>query len=185
MDGAHYTVHFGLLQEDIRLTPTSYIVLGLLDALGECTPYQLKQAVADSVGNFWSLQHAQLYSEPTRLAEAGYLKEEREEIGRRRKRYRMTPRGRAALSEWLDTPVHDVIELRDPGLLKLFFGADPATLATSQLEAHRRRLAEYEALTELEMTPGMRLALDSGIGHEREYVRFWTRLAKDRGSAKG
>jgi DNA-binding PadR family transcriptional regulator len=164
--------------EDIRLTPTSYIVLGLLDAMGEGTPYQLKQAVAGSVGNFWSLQHAQLYSEPARLAGAGYLVEEREETGRRRKRYRLTERGRAALREWVGAPVHEVLELRDSGLLKLFFGADPVALAPSQLEAHRRKLADYEALAKLEMPDGMRLALESGIGHEREYVRFWSRLAK-------
>ena len=52
----------------IRLTPVSYIVLGLIDAAGEATPYQLKTAAAASVGNLWSVQHAQLYSEPERLA---------------------------------------------------------------------------------------------------------------------
>jgi DNA-binding PadR family transcriptional regulator len=166
------------LQVPIRLTPTSYIVLGFLDAIGEATPYDLKQAVRLSVGNFWSLQHAQLYSEPERLTEAGYLTEDREKGGRRRKRYRITPKGRAALREWLDAPVNDVAELRDPGLLKLFFGADPAALAESQLEAHRRKLEEYEALRDEEMTDGMRLALESGIGHEREFVRYWERLAK-------
>jgi len=34
----------------IRLTPTSYIVLGLIDACGEATPYELKQMVAAGVG---------------------------------------------------------------------------------------------------------------------------------------
>jgi hypothetical protein len=33
------------------------------------------------------------------------------------------------------------------------------------------------------MPAGMRLALESGIGHEREYVRFWKRVL-ERG-AKG
>ena len=162
----------------VRLTPTSYIVLGLLEAMGEGTSYQLKGAVAGAGGNFGTVQHAQLYSEPARLAGAGYLTEEAEETGRRRRLYRVTPLGRAALREWLDAPEHEVVELRDPGLLKLFFGADPARLADSQLEAHRRHLAEYERLAELEMPAGMRLALESGLGHEREYVRFWTRLAK-------
>src|SRR4051794_31960428 len=69
----------------IRLTPTSYVVLGLVRELGEATPYALKQAAALSVGNFWSLQHAQLYSEPERLAKAGLLDEELETTGPRRK----------------------------------------------------------------------------------------------------
>jgi PadR family transcriptional regulator, regulatory protein AphA len=166
-------------ESDIRLTPTSYIVLGLLDAAGEATPYELKQAVAASVGNFWSLQHAQLYTEPERLARAGYLSERREESGRRRKRYRLTAAGRAALREWLATPVPGVTELRDVGLLQLFFGADPQALAAARLPSHRAKLAEYEALAELDMAPGWRRALESGIGHEREWVRFWSRLARD------
>ena len=30
-----------------------------------------------------------------------------------------------------------------------------------------------------EMTSGMRLALESGIGHQREYVRFWSRVLEE------
>lgn len=167
-------------EHDIRLTPTSYIVLGFIGAMREATPYELKQAVAASVGNFWTLQHAQLYSEPERLAGAGYLTERREETGRRRKRYRLTARGRRALETWLKAPVQEVTQLRDLGLLKLFFGADPGGLAEGQLEAHRRKLAEYEGLAETEMPPGMRLALESGLGHEREWVRFWEEMSRRR-----
>src|SRR3954470_22127223 len=98
-----YTVHPGLLSS-IRLTPTSYVVLGLVRELGEATPYALKQAVALSIGNFWSLQHAQLYSEPGRLAKAGLLTEEVETTGRRRRTYRLTPAGAQALDGWLAEP---------------------------------------------------------------------------------
>ena len=66
------------MSSEIRLTPTSYIVLGLIDAAGEATPYDLKQTVGLSLGNFWSLPHAQLYAEPERLAVAGLLSERRE-----------------------------------------------------------------------------------------------------------
>lgn len=160
------------------------MVLGLLSWADEATPYELKQGVASSVGNFWSLQHAQLYSEPERLAAAGLLTEEREEGGRRRKRYRLTAAGRDALRAWLEEPVEGVTELRDIGLLKLFFGADPARVAEAQLPAHRAKLEEYEELARSGgITGGPRLALDSGIGHEREWVRFWERLAKGKGGA--
>jgi DNA-binding PadR family transcriptional regulator len=171
------------LQEP-RLTPTSFIVLGLLEMSGEATPYELKQAVALTLGNFWSVQHAQLYSEPERLAKAGYLSERREERGRRRRRYSLTAKGRAALEEWRAEPTDQLSELRDLALLKLFFGADPAGLGEAQLEAHQRQLAEYEAMRQMDPGDGARgpwLALDSGIGHEREWVRFWTRVRKRRG----
>ncbi len=68
-------------------------------------------------------------------------------------------------------------ELRDVATLKLFFGADPKPLAEDQVEQHRRRLAEYEELlVGLDQAPeGWRLALELGIGHEREFIRFWSR----------
>jgi DNA-binding PadR family transcriptional regulator len=168
----------------LKLTPTSYIVLGLLELCGEATPYELKQAVAVSLGNFWSIQHAQLYSEPERLTGAGYLKERRERSGRRRRRYSLTAKGRRTLDDWRREPTGQLSELRDPGLLKLFFGADQAELAEVQLEAHRRKLAEYEALQRFDSGEGPRgpwLTLESGIGHEREWIRFWeARLSKRR-----
>jgi PadR family transcriptional regulator AphA len=165
---------------DVRLTPTSYIVLGLLDLAGEATPYQLKQMVAGSVGNFWSLQHAQLYTEPERLAAGGLVSVEREQEGRRRKHYRLTDAGRRALRAWTAQPTAEFSELRDPGLLQLFFGADPKALGEIQLAVHQAKLAEYEQLREQatgRSSSGPLLALESGIGHEREWVRFWSSLA--------
>ena len=165
--------------QEVRLTPTSYIVLGLLELAGESTPYGLKQLVAASVGNFWTLHHAQLYTEPERLAKAGYVSERREEGGRRRRRYRLTEKGRVALEEWRGEGTGLLSEYRDPALLKLFFGGDPAKLAAVQAPAHRAKLAEYEALRDsmpAEVPEGPRLALEAGIRHERSSVEFWERF---------
>ena len=166
---------------EIRLTPTSYIVLGLLSGGQEATPYDLKRMVGASLSNFWSIQHAQLYTEPERLAQAGLLTEDREEGGRRRKRYTITAAGQEALKDWLESPTGEMTELRDPGLLQLFFGADPAALAAEQLATHRPKLEEYEQLRAScppDFPEGMRLALEAGIAHEREWIRFWKRLAQ-------
>jgi len=161
-----------------RLTDTSYAVLGLLDQCGSATPYQLKQIAQVSIFHFWSIPHTQIYTECGRLAEAGLLNEKREESGRRRRIYSLSPAGRKALDEWRSDPEADFYELRDPGLLKLFMGADPGTLARTQIERHERRLAEYEQLLEQDGIPeGVRLAIEGGVGHQREYVRFWSRLA--------
>ena len=166
--------------QDIRLTPTSYIVLGLLELAGESTPYALKQLVAGSVGYFWTLQHAQLYTEPERLAAGGYVTETRERGGRRRKLYAITERGRAALAAWRDDPLAERAELREPALLKLFFGSDPKRLAQAQIPAHRQKLAEYEGIRDgmPETVPaGPRQALEAGIRYESEMLRFWEELA--------
>jgi PadR family transcriptional regulator, regulatory protein AphA len=159
----------------IELTPTSHIVLGLLSLAGDATPYELKRAASATVGQFWSLAHSQLYAEPARLAKAGYLTETREPDGRRRKLYSLTERGREALDAWLGVIVPEPYFLRDPALLKLFFGADAKALARAQVEVHSRQLAEYEQLREAGVNgpSGPALALELGIRHERETVRFW------------
>jgi DNA-binding PadR family transcriptional regulator len=167
------------MSSEIRLTPTSYIVLGLLDAAGEATPYDLKQTVGLSLGNFWSLPHAQLYAEPERLAAADLLSERREAGGRRRKHYKLTVAGKRVLRDWLAEPTDELTELRDLSMLKIFFGADPRAMAAVQLPARLRRIAEYEeTVTRIEghVPAGIVLALQAGIAHEREWARFWTRL---------
>src|SRR5436305_8729585 len=130
----------------VKLTETSYAVLGLLDQCEPATPYQLKQVAEQTIFHFWSIPHTQLYTECGRLADAGLLDERREETGRRRRVYRLSPSGRRALEEWRDNPEADIYELRDPGLLKLFCGADPAAVAAAQLERHEARLRGYEEL---------------------------------------
>ena len=164
-----------------RLTPTSYVVLGLIDRIGPSTPYDLKRGVAGGLGNLWSFPHTQLYTEPERLAGAGLLKERREESGRRRKEYSLTAAGRRALDAWREQPTAESTELRDIALLKVFLGADPRAMAEMQLDTHRRKLAEYEAIKEADTggePRGPWQALDAGIGHEREWIRFWSRLAE-------
>jgi PadR family transcriptional regulator, regulatory protein AphA len=166
----------------VKLTPTSFIVLGFVARRGPVTPYDLKQAVATSVGNFWSVPHSQLYSEPDRLAEARYLEREQETGGLRRKRYSLTGRGREALDGWLASPARELPELRDESLLKVFFDADPGSFAAGQRDAHRAKLAEYEQLAAHDDGEGPRgpwLALYAGIAHERVWVRYWSGLAGD------
>ena len=120
------TIRIGLLSTPGALTPTSYIVLGLLAFAGEATPYELKAGHAGSVGSFWSVPHSQLYAEPERLAAAGLVSVRREDGGRRRKHYALTDAGREALRDWLADAGTPPAEFREPALLKLFFGADPA-----------------------------------------------------------
>jgi hypothetical protein len=108
------------------------------------------------------------------------LSERREEDGRRRRIYRLTKSGEEALDRWRSESTSDLYELRDAGLLKLFFGADAKKLAPQQLEAHEEKLREYEAQLDeclaMKAPEGVIHAIEAGIGHEREYVRFWRRL---------
>lgn len=163
-----------------RLTPTSFIVLGLLEEK-EGTPYELTARAAESVGNFWSVPRSALYAEPDRLVGGGYLEREQEPNGLRRKTYRLTDKGRTALEAWRAAPSGNLPELRDEALLKLFFGADPRRLAAIQRDAHRNKLAEYERIREVcgDVPRGQVQTLEAGIAHEREFIRFWSELAGD------
>jgi DNA-binding PadR family transcriptional regulator len=170
-----------------RLGPTSFVVLGAIAWRGPSTSYDLKQFVARSIGYFWSFPHAQLYSEPGRLADAGLLTEEREEDGRRRRIYTITPAGREALGEWLREPTLQPPETRDLGLLKLFFGDlvgenDVIELARAQHVARQARLDLYRKVSErLAGRPELahQLAvLGSGLLTEEQMVRFWAQIAE-------
>ena len=137
----------------LRLGPVSYLVLGITALRGPSTPYDLKRFVQLSIGHFWPFPHTQLYAEPERLAEAGLLEETREEGGRRRRHYTITDAGRERLGEWLEEPVTSPTEIRDLGVLKLFFseltGIDEiVALAHEQAAAHRAKLAVYDGLME-------------------------------------
>src|SRR3954468_17904850 len=140
--------------EPIRLSGTSYAVLGLIDAWGPCTPYDLKQAIETTVENFWPVPHTTFYAEPDRLAKAGLLAVEQEEGGRRKKLYSITPSGkegleggggeppaappgREALEAWVPEPTAAPPQLRDELVLKIFLGAAPEPLAAERIEFHR------------------------------------------------
>ena len=163
----------------MRLTETSYIVLGLLEQLGPATPYDLKRVAQISTVNFWSVPHTQLYTECARLAEEGLL--ERASASRPAAggaSTALTDRGRVALERWRSEPSGELEQVRDPATLKLFLGGDPARLAAAQLDAHRHQLVALRG-AEGAISPtrreGWRLALEVGIGHEREFIRFWSR----------
>jgi DNA-binding PadR family transcriptional regulator len=154
-----------------RLTPTSYLVLGLLAREGPSTPYDLERHVRATLGNFWSFPHTLLYSEPPRLAGQGLVTETRETDGRRRRVFTITPVGTSALRAWLDRPSGAPTELRDLGLLQLFF-ADLAPaearlrLAEQQLAIHRAKLLSYQEDEQVQRRPG-------GLGRGQRTVEHW------------
>lgn len=172
------------------LTSTSYLVLGLIEREGPSTPYDLKRHVAVTIGNFWTFPHALLYKEPPRLVDLGLLTEEREAEGRRRRLFTITSSGRAAIGAWLARPSLEPTELRDAGLLQLFFAdlgppGDLRALARAQLAIHEAALARYEEDLRAERLirgadPTARtvehwrgVTLPMGLLYERAAVEFW------------
>jgi DNA-binding PadR family transcriptional regulator len=162
------------------MSETSYVVLGLLERLEPATPYDLKQVAQLSTFNFWNVPHTQIYTECARLSAAGLLSEEQEQTGRRRRIFKLTEAGRKELAAWRKLPPSGSYELRDPATLKLFFGAEPGPLAEHEVAAHTGRLEKLEALRErvAQGPEGWGLALELGIAEERQFIRYWSELAK-------
>jgi DNA-binding PadR family transcriptional regulator len=174
----------GERKAEIRLTSTSYVVLGMLDWLGPSTPYRLKRVLGESVQDFFPVPHTSFYAEPARLAAAGYLDERVERAGRRRRTFALTAQGRAALRSWLEEPETRFGEFRFPGMLKLFFGADPAGFAGAQARHHEELAAGFEAVRaaarrgELELSAGRRAVLETGIELHRWWEARWRELER-------
>ncbi len=173
----------------IGLKPVSYLVLGLVGRAGQATPYELKRWAGESIGNFWAFPHSQLYSEPARLAEAGLLGAEQEQAGRRRRTYSLTDSGLATLRNWLREPTVENTQMRNLGLLKLFFGQflspeDVVAHAHLQEATHRARLAAYAAIDahlaghDVERVAHARATLRMGLLNEEAFVQFWAEIAR-------
>jgi PadR family transcriptional regulator, regulatory protein AphA len=170
-----------------RLSHTSYLVLGLIAGLGSATPYELKQMVNASLGYFWPFPHSQLYSEPDRLVELGLLEVDQEDEGRRRKRYSITESGRTTLKSWLHDPEAGRAEVREPGLLKLFFGAladgeDVTRLARARVKLYTGELERYEAIEKsIASDTDLRYphaTLRMGIAYAKACLTFWEEIAE-------
>ena len=90
--------------------------------LGARSGYEIKQTVELSLRFFWTVSPAQIYPSLEQLERAGLIKGTSERpSGRRRRVFAITRSGETTLRAWLrqDEPMR--FELRDIGLVKLFF----------------------------------------------------------------
>ncbi len=170
----------------INLTPTSYLILGLIARDGAKTPYGL-EAAAEWIGTYWwTFPHSQLYAEPARLARAGLLVEHREDTGRRRRTYDITDAGRQALRDWIAEPKTPQPQLRDLGMLKLYFARngtpdDVVRLGREQAEMARRMIhLTKEIIEELEALgdrPHQAEVAEMGLRVSAAFAEVWDDIA--------
>ncbi len=121
------------------LTTTSYALLGWL-AVRSWPMYELAGQTRRNLRFFWPRADSRLYEEPKNLVAHGLARVERTFKGKRpRTIYSITPKGRAALRQWLGRPSAPPV-LEYEALVRVFF-ADGGTRA--QLLA---TLAQADAL---------------------------------------
>jgi PadR family transcriptional regulator AphA len=174
----------------MQLTPTARVILGVL-GLGPRTGYDIKKLTDVSTRFFWSASYGQIYPELRRLEAAGLVEADEPAGGRRRRVYRLSGEGRAALEGWLRADEPLTFEYRDEGLLKLFF-CDLLTPAAALAHVERVRrqmeeiLAHFQGLAaELgaeraeDEAAFPYLALDYGVEFMEWVVGWWSALEAD------
>src|SRR3954451_18464390 len=133
------------------MNATSRVILGMI-RLGRKTGYEIKQLVNVSARFFWSASYGQLYPELKRLEEEGLIAgEDAATNGRRRRAYELTAAGERALDEWLRSGDSMLLEMRDEGLLKLFFSDtlrrdEKAALARAMRARHEEVVASLHSI---------------------------------------
>jgi PadR family transcriptional regulator, regulatory protein AphA len=167
----------------MELSPTAYVILGML-SWRPMSGYDIKAIVDRTTRFFWAASYGQIYPELRKLDAAGLVTREPEQgSARRRTPYRLTDDGAAALREWLEQPPQS-LEIRDEGLLKLFFASAAPATAVASLDG-KRSVAEAKlaALRALEATgkPSGYTALVLRYGIEMtEWMVDWCQREADR-----
>jgi DNA-binding PadR family transcriptional regulator len=169
----------------VELSPTGSVILGML-ALGKQSGYDIKQFVDKSTRHFWAASYGQIYPELKRLEEQGLVHGRPEPTGgRSRTVYELTDAGRAALEGWLQSDEVPLYELRDEGMLKLFFSDALPERRIENIRAMRerqqRKLAQLRAIEEhaADGPQGPYLTLQLGIGFTQWFIE-WCEAAERR-----
>jgi DNA-binding PadR family transcriptional regulator len=147
------------------LSLSEYAVLGLL-ADGPLSGYELHKRAERTIGYFWRPAKSKIYELLPRLSERGLVASRHVPQDRRpdKQVHRLTPLGRDALREWLESDDLPKTVARNPLLLKLFFGGHGDTTALTGLIAERKDRAEAQ-LAELR-------ELESAIDPERAVFAY-------------
>lgn len=160
-----------------------FIILGLL-AQENRTGYDLTQAFADEIGEFWQAGHSQIYPLLARMQAQGLIDYERTVAGTKleKKLYHITAAGRTALSTWIASPTPELAASKDEFVLKLYFidsASDPDLpgMLSEQLAVHEQKIRHLEARQQLLFSTekerqahfGHYLILDHALRRERHY----------------
>jgi DNA-binding PadR family transcriptional regulator len=128
----------------MELSATAKVILGMLAARPR-SGYEIKQLVDQSARFFWAASYGQIYPELKRLEKAGLVTgSEASQGARQRTMYKLTPEGKRAAREWIEQ-APQTLELRDEGLLGLFFAGSINPARTPEIARERAAMAREKA----------------------------------------
>lgn len=142
-------------------------------AKGLRSGYEIKQLVDKSTRHFWAASYGQIYPELRRLEQDGLIDGRPDPSGARAKMvYDLTPLGERALRDWLLSDQPLAYEVRDEGMLKLFFSdVEPETAlqtvrAMRELQERKHeqlRLIQAAGRGHISSGPSMNLEIGLGL----------------------
>ncbi|MFI7062343.1 PadR family transcriptional regulator [Kribbella sp. NPDC050124] len=148
--------------------------------------YEIKQALEQEFGETLpALNAGQIYSTLARLERDGLVVGESVEGDSRRKRvYELTEAGRAALADWIDTPVPGA-RLKDEFFMKLVILAsaglaDPKALIAGQRREYLQSLRDLDAMLATDgARPAAELLAEGAVLHLKADLE-WLDLIEQR-----
>jgi PadR family transcriptional regulator, regulatory protein AphA len=174
---------------------TAKVILGMLAARPR-SGYEIKQLVDSSARFFWAASYGQIYPELKRLEDVGLVAgSDASQGGRQRTVYKLTAKGKRAAHEWINSEPR-VFELRDEGLLELFFAGSIEPGRTAEIARERAGVAaetaaELRALEQIiesaehaegphhSTDPGSLTVLRYGIEMNEWAAEWFERAARD------
>jgi DNA-binding PadR family transcriptional regulator len=179
----------------MELSATTKVILGMLAARPR-SGYEIKQLIDSSARFFWAASYGQIYPELKKLEEAGLITgADASQGARQRTVFKLTAKGTRAAKDWIARPP-EVVELRDEGLLELFFAGaiEPSRAAeiarersakaaetAAELRAVEAQIERGEAAEGPEHTPdpGSLTVLRYGIEMNEWVAQWFERAAAD------
>lgn len=174
------------------LSSTAYVILGLVREQPR-SGYEIKATVDRTTRFFWAASYGQIYPELKRLAEQGLVVgSDAPTGGRRRTVYEITADGEEELKAWLRRPP-ETFEMREEGLLKLFFAAalEPgeAVEILRAMRAHRlaanAQLRAMKPVAEEKDASYPLLVLEGGLEFTEWFADWCERVEKRILAARG
>jgi DNA-binding PadR family transcriptional regulator len=128
----------------MELSATGKVILGMLAAKPR-SGYEIKQLVDNSARFFWAASYGQIYPELKKLEKEGLITGDDSSRGARQSTtFKLTAAGKRAARDWIDGPPQ-VFELRDEGLLELFFAGSIDPARTPEIARERAAKAAASA----------------------------------------
>ena len=167
----------------MELSPTAYVILGMVRKEPR-SGYEIKATVDGTTRFFWAASYGQIYPELKRLSEAGLIVGfDSPTGGRRRTVYEITADGEEELRAWLRQPP-DTYEMREEGLLKLFFAnalpPEEAVEILRAMRAHRldvaNQLRAMEPMAQAKPDPFPLIVLRGGIEFTEWFADWCERM---------